>query len=62
MRHWSQIISGLNPLTYEVDAPREFMLRNGVSNIGATADLAVLLGALASLFVIAARLYPRTGQ
>jgi hypothetical protein len=44
--HRLQIISGLS---YEVYALGEFMVRKWLSNIGAAADLAALLGAFTGL-------------
>lgn len=62
MPRWLQIVSRLNPLTYEVDALRALMLRDGVSTMGLGLDLAVLLGAFAILVAIASGLYPRMGE
>ena len=62
MPRWLQIVSRLNPLTYEVDALRGLMLRNGISNIGVGADFAVLLGVFMSMVFFAAQLYPRMGE
>ena len=56
---WLQVISRINPLTYEVDALRTLMLAGGSSTYGLGLDLAVLLAATALLILIAARLYPR---
>ena len=57
-----QAISRLNPLPYEVDGLRAFMLRNGVSTIGIGLDFLVLITVFAGLVAIAARLYPRMGE
>lgn len=62
MPTWLQTISRLNPLTYEVDGLRAFMLSNGTSKIGVSLDFAVLIMVLMVLLTIAARLYPRMGQ
>jgi ABC-2 type transport system permease protein len=62
MPGWLQTASHLNPLTYEVDALRAFMLAGGTAKIGVGVDLAVLIAALAILLTIASRLYPRMGQ
>ncbi len=43
MPFWLRAISRLNPLTYEVDGLRAFMLRNGVSTIGIRLDFLVLI-------------------
>ena len=59
MPHWLQAIASFNPLTYEVDALRALMLRDGVSLYGLPTDAAVLAGTFAVLVLVAARLYPR---
>ena len=58
MPGWLQVISQVNPLTYEVDALRTLMLANASSASGLGLDFAVLLIATAVLVLIAARLYP----
>lgn len=62
MPGWLQAISRLNPLTYEVDALRVFMLRNSVSTIGIGRDFLVMAASFAILVAIAAWLYPRMGE
>jgi len=62
MPRWLQAISRLNPLTYEVDGLRAFMLRNGVSAIGIGRDFLVLVAGFTALVVISARLYPRMAE
>ncbi len=62
MPPWLQVVSRLNPLTYEVDALRTLMLRNRVSSLGLDRDFAVLVGAFTVLVATAARLYPRMGE
>ena len=62
MPAWLQTISRLNPLTYEVDALRAFMLSGGTSKIGIPLDFAVLTIALIVLVTVASRMYPRLGQ
>jgi len=59
---WLQVISRLNPLTYEVDGLRAFMLRNGVSTIGIRLGFLVLVTTFTGLVAIAARLYPRMAE
>jgi ABC-2 type transport system permease protein len=56
---WLQVIARLNPLTYEVDALRYLMLKNGISAFGIGTDFAVLIIVTAALVIIGARLYPR---
>jgi ABC-2 type transport system permease protein len=58
MPRWLQVVSRLNPLTYEVDALRGLMLAGGTSAHPVGLDLAVLVGATALLVAIAGRLYP----
>lgn len=56
---WLQRISGLNPLTYQVDGLRTLMLAHGAaSSLGLGFDLVVLLVTLACLVAISAWLYP----
>lgn len=62
MPSWLQTVSRLNPLTYEVDALRTFMLRNGLSTIGVGLDFLVLSASFAALVALAAYLYPRMGE
>lgn len=61
MPRWLQGVSHVNPLTYQVDAMRALILRDGVAVIGLGVDLAVLVIGCAVLTIIAARLYPRMG-
>ena len=58
MPAWLQVISHLNPLSYEVDALRTLMLASPVSGFGLTLDFGILLGATAIVVMISARLYP----
>ncbi len=62
MPRWLQIISRLNPLTYEVDALRKFMPRTPGGALTVPLDLTVLVLTFAVLVAIAARLYPRMGE
>lgn len=62
MPPWLQMISHLNPLTYEVDALRGVMLANGSCLYGLGLDCGVLVLAVAVLTAICARLYPRVGM
>lgn len=59
MPRWLQVISHINPLTYEVDALRGLMLANGISTYGFGLDVAVLLVIAAILTVVTGQLYPR---
>lgn len=59
MPSWLQVISRVNPLTYEVDALRALMLNGGTSTYGLGLDFAVLLIATTALILLGGRLYPR---
>jgi len=59
MPRWLQIISSINPLTYEVDGLRALMLTNGVTTYGLVLDMLVLATVTALLVALAARMYPR---
>jgi ABC-2 type transport system permease protein len=59
MPPWLQVVSRLNPLSYEVDALRRLMLANGTGTHPVALDLAVLVGVTALLVALAGRLYPR---
>ena len=59
MPAWLQVVSRLNPLSYEVDALRALMLAGGTSGFGLGLDFAVLVGATTVLILIGAALYPR---
>lgn len=64
MPHALQLVSRLNPLSYQVDALRQLMLspaaRHSLS--GLTIDFAVLAGTLMLVVAFASRLYPRIVQ
>ncbi len=59
MPQWLQIVSRINPLTYEVDALRGLMIAGGVSTMGLPLDFAVLLGGTTIAVIIGARMYPK---
>ncbi len=58
MPGWLQVISKINPLTYEVDALRSLMLVGGRSVFGIGVDMGVLSLTLALLVIVAGRIYP----
>jgi ABC-2 type transport system permease protein len=58
MPTWLQVISHVNPLTYEVDALRALMLAGGSSSFGLGLDFGVLIAVTAVFVVIGGRLYP----
>jgi len=59
MPKWLQIVSIVNPLSYQVDALRDFMITDQVSTFGLLIDFGVGLAFFAILVVIATRLYPK---
>lgn len=62
MPKWLQVISHVNPLTYEVDALRGLMLAGGTSTYGFGLNCAVLLLTATLLTIISGRLYPRVAM
>ncbi len=58
MPHWLKVLAHINPLTYQVDALRTFMIIGGQSQYGLTFDFAALIIAMIILSLIAAKLYP----
>jgi ABC-2 type transport system permease protein len=62
MPGWLQVVAGINPLSYMVDALRTLMLADGVSTNGLGLDFVVLLAVSAALIALCARLYPRLAQ
>lgn len=61
MPDWLQIISRINPLTYEVDALRGVMLLNGTSIYSYGFDVAILGLVLIAFTLIGGRLYRQVG-
>lgn len=59
MPGWLQVISQVNPLTYEVDALRGLMIVGGSSIYGVGFDLLVLLVGMIALVIIGSKVYPR---
>jgi ABC-2 type transport system permease protein len=59
MPAWLRAVSQVNPLTYEVDALRDLMLINGVTQYGLLTDFGLLIVASALLTAIGARVYAR---
>jgi ABC-2 type transport system permease protein len=58
MPSWLQVVSHVNPLTYEVDALRALMLAGGTSTYGIGLDMGILFAATFVMVVIGGRLYP----
>lgn len=59
MPDWLRVISRVNPLSYEVDALRALMIKDGASHFGLGMDFCVLIAVTFILVIIGARLYPR---
>jgi len=59
MPGWLQVISRINPLTYEVDALRGLMIVGGTSSFGVGFDMLVLLAGMIALVMIGSWLYPK---
>ena len=59
MPDWLRVISRVNPLSYEVDALRALMIKDGASHFGLGIDFCVLIVVTFILVIIGARLYPR---
>lgn len=59
MPHWLQILSKVNPLTYQIDALRCLMIQGQESHFGLWTDFAIGLGVYALLVVIATKVYPK---
>lgn len=59
MPEWLQIVSKLNPMTYQVDAIRTFMIENEISHFGLATDFGVTFAILVVLLLIAAPMYPK---
>ncbi len=59
MPQWLQLVSFINPLTYQVDALRSFMVTGAESSFGLWIDFMIGLGVFAILVCIAAKMYPK---
>jgi ABC-2 type transport system permease protein len=59
MPKWLQVVSILNPLTYQVDALRSFMVTGEVSSFGLLMDFGIGILAFIILVSIATRVYPK---
>jgi ABC-2 type transport system permease protein len=59
MPHWIKVLSLINPLTYQVDALRAFMIAHQPSMFGLEIDFAVSLGVFIIVVFIATKLYPK---
>ena len=59
MPKWIQILSLINPLTYQVDALRTLMIAGEVSTFGLFTDFAVCIAVFVALVAIAVPTYPK---
>ena len=59
MPAWIRTLSHWNPLTYQVDALRHFMIVGEPTHFGLGVDFAVGFGVFAILVVIATVIYPK---
>lgn len=59
MPTWLQVISHVNPLTYQVDAMRALMLADSPSALGLGLDFGVLFASSAAMVLIAGKLYSK---
>jgi len=57
MPPWLKAVAHVNPLTYQVDALRALMIRGGASQFGLGLDIAILVGVVALLTAVCAKLY-----
>lgn len=63
MPEWLQVISRMNPLTYQVELLRSLMIVGApASGAQIVKDIAVLIGATAVLILIAGKMYPVLGR
>lgn len=61
MPPWLQVLSHINPLTYQVDALRGVMLANSTTAYGFGLDCTILVLTVVVLTVLCTRLYPNVG-
>ena len=62
MPNWLKVIAHINPLTYQVDALRAFMIVSGKSAYGIPFDFFALILTMVFLTIIAALLYPSVAR
>lgn len=58
MPGWLQLVSKINPLSYQVDALRSLMIKNGHSHFGLPMDFGVQMIVFLIVLAIATRMYP----
>lgn len=59
MPKWLKLLSAVNPLTYQVDALRNFMITDAVSSFGLFVDFMIGILTFSILVLIAMRTYPK---
>ncbi len=59
MPKWLQIVSHVNPLTYQVDGLRALMINGGTTEFGFLADYGIMAAVFFALVLIAERMYPK---
>ena len=59
MPDWLHVVARANPLSYEVDVLRAFMIMGGNSVFGIGVDFMVLVATTTVLVIVGARVYPR---
>jgi ABC-2 type transport system permease protein len=62
MPDWLKAVAHFNPLTYEVDALRAFMINGGISQYGLIFDFGALILSMVVLTIIATALYPSVAR
>jgi ABC-2 type transport system permease protein len=62
MPDWLKAVAHFNPLTYEVDALRTFMINGGISQYGIPFDFGALILSMIVLTIIATMLYPSVAR
>jgi ABC-2 type transport system permease protein len=59
MPTWLQMVSLMNPLTYQVDALRNFMITDAATSLSLFVDFGVEIVALVILIFVASKCYPK---
>lgn len=59
MPRWLQVLSKINPLTYQVDALRNFMVTDAISSFGLFVDFLFGFVTFFILVIVATRTYPK---
>ena len=59
MPKWLQVLSAFNPLTYQVDALRSFMVTGAATSFGLMVDFSVGIATFTVLVMIATKIFPK---